>query len=158
MNRYDLRRLEKAAREKDKKHLQEWAEQFEQQVSLYYTTKCENIYEEQRKVDIDTMFTTLMYVFHFSEEVNIDNDKINAFMDDLMATFHCFSTGEYNPEDFKKQLEEDGLIIDSYQYSNEYTKALERVNKLEKEYLDKLREVDIKLTELDASLNFNKGK
>lgn len=156
MNRYELRRLEKAAKEKDKKHLQEWADQFENQLSLFYETKCEKIYQEQRKSDIDVMFTTLMYVFHFSEEINVDNDKISGFMADLMATFDCFSTGEYKPEEFKDILAEDGLIIDSYNYSNPYTQALERVMKLEKEYLQKIHEVDLKLEQLDKTIGFGK--
>ena len=33
INRNDIRRLEKAAREKDKKHLLEWADRLEQQIS-----------------------------------------------------------------------------------------------------------------------------
>lgn len=106
-NRNELRRLEKAAKEKDKKKLAEWAGNFEQQVINEY----EGQYQEILENSIENFLIALVYTLHFNEKTRFGNDRIADFMSDLMATVDCFKTGEYSPEEFKKILEKQKIYF-----------------------------------------------
>ena len=106
-NRSELRRLEKAAREKDKMKLAEWAAQFEETMNNRY----EKQFKDQLADMIDLMLLTIVYTLHYNESTKFGNARIKSFVDDLVATVDNFNTGAYNPEDYKKQLQEDGIKI-----------------------------------------------
>ena len=55
MDRNELRRLEKAAREKDKKYLLEWATQFEDSIRRDVEKFYKNLYTEQLSEGIDNL-------------------------------------------------------------------------------------------------------
>lgn len=106
-NRSELRRLEKAAKEKDKMKLAEWAAQFEESMNNRY----EKHFKDQLADMIDNFLLTIVYTLHFNESTKFGNKRIESFVDDLMATVENFKTGAYNPEDYKKELKEDGIKI-----------------------------------------------
>ena len=70
---------------------------------------CEESYKRQTEKNIDTMLLALKYTLHFSELTKFGNKRLNEFMDDLMAAFEGFTTGEYNIEEYRKALLEDGI-------------------------------------------------
>ena len=70
---------------------------------------CEKNYKKQTEKNIDTMLLALKYTLHFSELTKFGNKRLNEFMDDLMAVFNGFTTGEYNKDEYRKALLEDGI-------------------------------------------------
>lgn len=106
-NRSELRRLEKAAKEKDKRHLAEWAGQFESTINQKY----EKYYKDQLTDMVDVMLLTIVYTLHYNESTKFGNTRIKSFVDDLVATVDNFNTGAYDIEDYKKQLAEDGIKV-----------------------------------------------
>ncbi len=103
VNRNEIRRLEKAARDKDKKKLAEWAGQFEQQVSAYY----EKQYHEDLSNSIDSFFIAIVYTLHFNENCKFGDKRVRDFMKDLTATVQGFENGQYTPEEYRDILKSE---------------------------------------------------
>ena len=104
----EIRRLEKAARDKDRKKLWEWAKQFENQIKKEY----EDVFEEDLGNSIDIMCLALAYTLTFNEKTKFGVDRLTDFLDDFFVTVDMFSTGEYSPEDYAKQLEKKGIYFE----------------------------------------------
>lgn len=113
LNRNELRRLEKAAREKDKRHLADWAKQYDNQIRLEY----EKAYHEEIDHSINVFLTAVAYTAHFSEETKLGKKKLPEFMEDLFVSIDMFRTGEYKPEEYKEELEKNGIYQDMYDYT-----------------------------------------
>lgn len=113
LNRNELRRLEKAAREKDKRHLADWAMQYDNQIRLEY----EKAYHEEIDHSINVFLTAVAYTAHFSEETRLGKKKLPSFMEDLFVSIDMFRTGEYKPEEYKEELEKNGIYQDMYDYN-----------------------------------------
>lgn len=113
LNRNELRRLEKAAREKDKRHLADWAKQYDNQIRLEY----EKAYHEEIDHSINVFLTAVAYTAHFSEETKLGKKKLPEFMEDLFISIDMFRTGEYKPEEYKEELEKNGIYQDMYDYN-----------------------------------------
>lgn len=107
LNRNEIRRLEKAAREKNKSHLQDWLSQFEEQLRIEY----EKNFQDELGEAIDNLLIAIAYSLHYSEETKFGRKRLSRFLDDLIAVTEGFRTGDFNPEDYKKQLEDDGIIV-----------------------------------------------
>lgn len=105
----EIRRLEKAARDKDRKKLWEWAEQFENQIKKEY----EAVMEEDLGNSIDIMCLALAYTLSFNEKTKFGVERLTDFLDDFFVTVDMFSIGEYSPEDYAKQLEKKGIYFDN---------------------------------------------
>lgn len=107
VNRNELRRLERAAREKDKKHLLEWAKQFEDQIRQDY----EKAFESSLSDAIDDYVVAIAYALRFSEKTKFGNKRIKEFLDDVFTTVNMFARGEYSPEDYRQELIKSGITI-----------------------------------------------
>ena len=105
----EIRRLEKAARDKDRRKLWEWAIQFENQIKQEY----EKNYEEDLGTSIDIMCLALAYTLSFNERTKFGVDRLTDFLDDFFVTVDMFSSGEYSPEDYAKQLEKKGIYFEN---------------------------------------------
>lgn len=128
VNREEIRRLEKAARDKDKRKLGEWAIQLEQQIR--------NDLEKDYKMDladaIDNFMMAVGYTLHFSEETLFGQKRLVSFMEDLYSSIDMFRTGEYKPEEYEEELKKSGVIINSYDYGRVFKKYIE-------EYTERVR-------------------
>lgn len=111
LNRDEIRRLEKAAKDKNKIKLATWAAQFENQISEYYRKDFEEKYKEELAQSIDNFILTIVYTLHFNEVTKFGGKRIDNFMKDLLETIDMFRRGEAEPEDYRKQLKEDGIIV-----------------------------------------------
>lgn len=107
INREELRRLEKAARDKDKRKLGDWAKQLEQQIQNQYEAKFKNELGDF----IDILILTVVYTLHFNESTKFGGKRIDGFMDDLLETIDMFRRGEANPDDYRNALKEDKIIV-----------------------------------------------
>lgn len=107
IHRADIRRLWRAAKEKDWTYLTDWLRQFDDQVRKDY----ENAFQKELGDAIDNFCVAIAYALRFSEKTKFGNKRIKEFMDDIFVTVDMFTKGEYNPEDYKKQLAESGITI-----------------------------------------------
>ena len=137
LNRNEIRRLEKAAREKDKKHLLEWAIQFKDSIRRIF----EKEYQDEIQTSVDNFMIAVAYTLYFSEETVIRNKKdVGEFMSDLFSTLDLYRTGEYNPQEYKDILNKVGVFFDEYDYSKLYKNKLDKLDKLIKKYEDLIQQ------------------
>lgn len=118
VDRNEIRRLQKAAKDNNKLALGEWARQFEAQVRQELDKQYEEMYKQQLAESVDTFCIAIAYTVHFCEHTKLGKARLPEFMEDLFVTVDMFSRGEYNPLDYKEELERCGIHFDDYQYSN----------------------------------------
>ena len=111
-SREEMRRLEKAARDKNKIKLAEWAEQFEIQVANHYNKYYEKKYQELLSYSISNFLVAIVYTLHFNGKCNFGNNRISDFMNDLMEVVNGFKTGEFSPEDYKEELKKQKIYFE----------------------------------------------
>ncbi len=136
MDRNELRRLEKAARDKNKQKLFEWANQFETQLRNALDKEYEEKYKKDLQNAIDIFSIAIAYTLHFSESIRLGAKRLPEFMEDLYVTVDMFRTGEYKPEDYKEELESCGIYIENAKYGednhnllyNKYDEVREKIN------------------------------
>jgi len=106
-NSDELRRLQKAARDKDLSKVYEWGEQFEEQMRQEY----ERAYQKELGEAIENFLVAIAFTLHFNEKTKFGKIRLNDVMDDLMVTVNMFTNKEYNPEEYKKMLHDDGITM-----------------------------------------------
>ena len=77
-------------------------------------------YKDELDCSIQNFITAIAYTLHYNEDTNLKNDELNSFMEDLFVSVDMFRKGEYNPDDYKEQLKEDGIVIAEYDYDRLY--------------------------------------
>lgn len=117
INREEIRRLEKAAREKDKKHLMEWAKSLEAQLTELIRQGYEKDYQEEIEDSINNFCVAVAYTAKYSETTHLSKNKLPDFMEDLFSTVDMYRTKEYKPIDYLQQLEKSGIIISDLKYN-----------------------------------------
>ena len=142
LSRSEIRRLEKAAREKNKQHLVDWIKNFTQEMDKEYRVEFEKAYQDEIQNTVDNIITSVAFTVCFSEDLNNRAQDVKGFMDDLYATIDMFRTGEYKPEDYAEKLKELGVNINVYDYSRLYKESLNKLNNLITEYTNKLNELN----------------
>ena len=103
----ELKRLKKALNDKNEKKILDWAREFECQVDQ----KHKRIYREELGVAIDNFILTIVYTLRYNECTKFGNKRISDFMEDLLETIGMFRRGEAVPDDYRKQLEDDKIIV-----------------------------------------------
>lgn len=124
MDRNEIRRLQKAARDNNKLALGEWAMRFEDSVKRELEKKYEEYYHQQLKDSIDIYMIALAYTAHFSETTELNKDKLPEFIEDFVSTIDMFRTGEYRPEEYKKILEDNGVNTEDIVYKSRKNKII----------------------------------
>lgn len=111
LDKNEIRRLQKAARDKDIRKLAEWGLQFEDTIRQEYEKDFEETVQKELLLSIDNFITAIIYTLHFNEKCKFGGKRIDDFMEDLLATIDGFTDGSYNPEEYKEILKEDGIEI-----------------------------------------------
>ena len=110
-NTNELNRLQRCAKNKDKKEIIKWGQEFEAMLNK----KFYDIYKKQYMIWLEETFkdldTALMYTLHFNESTKFGNKRLKSVMDDLGVTMKGFYKQEFNREDYNKMLKEDGIKI-----------------------------------------------
>ena len=160
INREEIRRLEKAAREKDKRHLSDWARSLEYRLSADMQKHYEKIYQEELAGAIDTFILTIVYTLYNDGNITIKKGKMPFFLDNLLKNIDHFRTGEAKKEDYEKYLTKDNIQIKDYNYQHRVTDIVVVVatdeNKTKKEqFIDELKKEHVIVLELDNTLTDN---
>lgn len=138
INRDEIRRLEKAAREKDKKHLVEWAKKYEQQIEFIMRQFYEKMYQEEINDSINNFIFAVAYTAFFSEETNLNNETLPEFMSDLFATIDMYRTGEFTPQEYVKELSDNGFVVDDITYKPREHQVITVCGNFDKNLFNKL--------------------
>ena len=80
----------------------------------------ESLYKDELDSSVQNFITAIAYTLHYNEDVHLQRDELNSFMEDLFVSVEMFRKGEYNPEDYREQLREDGIEIAKYDYDRLY--------------------------------------
>lgn len=103
----ELRRLEKASREKDKKKLIEWGQAFEKRIIELYEQEYINILGD----GVNNFMLIMIYALHFNEKTKFGKKRIDDFMEDFIATVNGFASGEFKPQDYEEMLNKDNIYL-----------------------------------------------
>lgn len=102
-------------------------EEMERYLQLYYNSMYNTLrkefndnYKDELDSSVQNFITAIAYTLHFNEDINLKNDELASFINDLYVSVELFRTGEYNPEDYGEQLREDGIEIAKYDYDRLY--------------------------------------
>lgn len=110
-NTNELNRLQRCAKNKDKKEIIKWGQEFEAMLNK----KFYDIYKKQYMIWLEETFkdldTALMYTLHFNEYTRFGNKRLKSVMDDLAITLKGFYKGEFERKDYNKMLTDDGINI-----------------------------------------------
>lgn len=88
-----------------------------------------NAYRDELDSSVQNFITAIAYTLHFSDEVTLQKDELASFMEDLFVSVEMFRKGEYNPEEYREQLKEDGIEIAKYDYDKLYREQGENIKK-----------------------------
>lgn len=77
-------------------------------------------YKDELDNSVQNFITAIAYTLHFNEDISLQHDELNSFMEDLFVSVEMFRKGEYNPEDYREQLRDDGIEIAHYDYDRLY--------------------------------------
>lgn len=77
-------------------------------------------YKEELDNSVQNFIFAIAYTLRFNEDLDLDNDKVNSFMEDLFVTVDMFRKGEYTPEDYSTELKQIGVSFAPYDYTKIY--------------------------------------
>lgn len=163
INREEIRRLEKAAREKDKKHLSEWAKSLEYRLSADMQKYYEKMYQDELANAIDTFILTIIYTLYNDSNITIKKGKVPLFLDNLLKNIDRFRTGEAKKEDYEHYLTKDNIQIKDYHHKHRITDIVAVVatdeNKTKKkQFIEELKTEQVIVLELDNTLGDNENQ
>ena len=102
-------------------------EQMEKWLQGYYNVTYNSLrkefneaYKDELDSSVQNFITAIAYTLHYNEDVHLQHDELNSFMEDLFVSVEMFRKGEYNPDAYKEQLKEDGIVIAEYDYDRLY--------------------------------------
>lgn len=157
MNREELRRLQKAARDNNKNKLNEWASLLQEQIRVDVCKFYEEEYEKVVQTTVDNMLTAMVYTIIYSEELNLKETDIPEFIKDLQSSIDQFRTGVYTPDEYKDIMIENGYEPVVYKYSKLYEEHIDKMTKARQTYADKIKELQDKINQYESLIeNTNK--
>lgn len=109
-----------------KDEMNKWLSYHNNMINNSIRKEYNNAYKIELDNSIQNFIIAISYALHFNEELHLQRDEMVSFMEDLFVTVDLFRTGEYNPEDYKTQLEEDGIKIEKYDYDKLYRECRDK--------------------------------
>lgn len=107
----ELNRLHRCAKNKDKKEIIKWGQEFEDRLNKKYY----EIYKKQYMIWLEETFkdldVALMYTLHFNESTKFGNKRLKSVMDDLAVTMRGFYRKEFSRKEYNKMLKDDGINV-----------------------------------------------
>lgn len=116
LSREEFRNLKSFSREQMEKWLQGY-------YNITYNSlrkEFNDAYKDELDSSIQNFITSIVYTLHFNDDIHLQHDELASFMDDLFVSVEMFRKGEYNPDDYREQLREDGIEIAKYDYDRLY--------------------------------------
>lgn len=105
----ELRRLEKAAKDKNKNKLIEWGKAFEKRVIELYEKEYIKILQDS----INNYMLIMIFSLHFNEKTKFGKKRIDDFMEDFVEVVKGFSNEEFKVQEYEEMLNKDGIYFKS---------------------------------------------
>lgn len=116
LNRDEFRAIKSFSKEQ----MEKWLQNYYNKVYNKLRKEFDNAYKDELDNSIQNFIIAIGYTLHFNENISLQHDELASFMEDLFVSVDLFRTGEYNPEDYREQLKEDGIIMAKYDYDKLY--------------------------------------
>lgn len=116
LNRDEYRNLKSFSREQ----MEKWLQGYYNVTYNSLRKEFESAYKDELDSSVQNFITAIAYTLHYNEDVHLQHDELNSFMEDLFVSVEMFRKGEYNPEEYREQLREDGIEIAKYDYDRLY--------------------------------------
>ena len=108
----ELNRLQRCAKNKDKKEIVKWARDFELRLSELYHKRYKEYYLQEYAERLKDIDTALLYVLHFGESTKFGNKRLNETMNDLSVTIKDMHNGGFTRNEYREMLTKDGIKIE----------------------------------------------
>ena len=116
LNRDEFRNLKSFSREQ----MEKWLQGYYNMTYNSLRKEFNDAYKDELDSSVQNFITAIAYTLHYNEDVHLQHDELNSFMEDLFVSVEMFRKGEYNPDDYREQLKEDGIVIAEYDYDRLY--------------------------------------
>ena len=116
LNRDEFRNLKSFSREQ----MEKWLQGYYNVTYNSLRKEFNDAYKDELDSSVQNFITAIAYTLHYNEDVHLQHDELNSFMEDLFVSVEMFRKGEYRPEEYKEQLKEDGIVIADYDYDRLY--------------------------------------
>ena len=80
----------------------------------------EQAFHDELDNSVQNFIYAIAYTLRFNEDINLDNDGVASFMDDLFVSVDMFRKGEYKPEEYETELKQIGVSFEPYDYTKIY--------------------------------------
>lgn len=139
LSREDYRRIKGYSKEE----MTRWLDYHENMLYNLIRKDFEKAYQDEIENSVSNFLIAIWYTLHYNEEVHLKRDELASFMDDLYVSVDLFRKGEYKPDDYKQQMEEDGIKFTPCDYSKIFREKegkYQKANKNAKEFINVLLE------------------
>ena len=133
LTRDEYRTIKNMSREE----MSKWIRYHNSMMSTKIQSDYQQIYDRELSNAIQNFIIAIVYTLHYNEDLHLQHDELDSFMDDLFYSVDYFRTGEYKPEDYVEQLKGDGIFIPNYDYQKLYTEYGERIEKQYTPYVNR---------------------
>ena len=116
LNRDEFRNLKSFSREQ----MEKWLQGYYNVTYNSLRKEFNEAYKDELDSSVQNFITAIAYTLHYNEDVHLQHDELNSFMEDLFVSVEMFRKGEYRPEEYREQLKEDGIVIAEYDYDRLY--------------------------------------
>lgn len=113
LSREDYRRIKGYSKEE----MTKWLDYHENMLYNLLRKEFEANYQDEIENSVANFLIAIWYTLHYNEEVHLQKDELSSFMEDLYVSVDLFRKGEYKPEDYKQQMEEDGISFTPCDYT-----------------------------------------
>ena len=138
-----------------KEQMDKWLNYERQIIYNQLRKEFNNAYKDEVDSSICNFLITLWYTLHYNEDIHLQKDELNSFMQDMYVTIDYFRSGEYKPDDYEEQMKEDGIKFEKFDYDKLYREQREKYNKQIKWYQDKIDKARDFLLVADNSLKYS---
>ncbi len=108
----ELNRLQRCAKNKDKKEIIKWGRDFEQRLSELYHKRYKEYYLQEYAERLKDIDTALLYVLHFGESTKFGNKRLKDTMEDLSVAMKDLHKGTFKRAEYREMLSKDGIKIE----------------------------------------------
>lgn len=139
LSREDYRRIKGYSRDE----MEKWLDYHENMLYNLIRKEFEKQYQDEIENSVSNFLIAVWYTLHYNEEVHLSHDELASFMDDLYVSVDLFRKGEYKPDDYKQQMEEDGIKFTPCDYTKIYREKegkYQKANQNAKEFINVLLE------------------
>lgn len=109
-----------------KDEMSRWLDYHNMMINNSIRKEYNEAYKDELDSSVQNFITAIAYTLHYNDDVHLQHDELNSFMEDLFVSVELFRKGEYNPEEYREQLREDGIEIAKYDYDRLYRQCREK--------------------------------